>query len=253
MSHPGLVGRASVIATGQSREALFYGTPALHPARDFMPKPIYNRASCLLGEFVAIIEDVTERESVTPVNFVFGNQVWGVPTEAQASVKAHDPLHLLENLYRRAAEMHARHWCDRGLLKLGWLKGAQWFSGKGRGEWETSILRARQAWAHALKQPAALQFSAKLVSVVEASLSKASWSLLQAHLRNAPFTLCHGDFHSSNMFVRNIPTKGNADHGIIMFDWSEVRCGHSLHCHSRVCRLVPGSPLPIWPRSSSAM
>ena len=60
--------------------------------------------------------------------------------------------------------------------------------------------------------------------MIEASLQRASWAKLQEHLKTAPFTLCHGDFHASNMFLRvtNGDSANDSEPRIVMFDWSEV-------------------------------
>lgn len=56
-----------------------------------------------------------------------------------------------------------------------------------------------------------------MIGIMDRSFSESSWDLFQAHVRDKsiPFTLCHGDFHSSNMFV-------GQDGRPFLFDWSEV-------------------------------
>ncbi len=46
--------------------------------------------------------------------------------------------------------------------------------------------------------------SPRLVGIIDRSFAESSWAGLQAHVRDpaVPFTLCHGDFHAANMFLR---------------------------------------------------
>lgn len=124
-------------------------------------------------------------------------------------------------MYRQAAEMHAVHWCDKRLLQLSWLKGAAWFQGRGRDDWEAAINRARNDWKRVKTLHPSLELSAKLICVIDASLARASWKALQQHLSDpaVPFTLCHGDFHAANMFIKGNEAKAFE---ISQFDWSEV-------------------------------
>ena len=86
-----------------------------------------------------------------------------------------------------------------------------------------SSRQAASSWQLARKKQPSFDFSPKLVSVITASLQRASWSALQAHLHDpdVPFTLCHGDFNAANMFVSGGATP--AAMRITLFDWSEVR------------------------------
>ena len=71
---------------------MFYATPQLHVRASRIPAVIYSHASATLGEFVLLLEDITASVDVTPANFVFGNQVWGVP---QLKMH-HDPVDVLK-------------------------------------------------------------------------------------------------------------------------------------------------------------
>jgi hypothetical protein len=190
-----------------------------------LPVAYYAYGSGLLGEFALILEDVT-LSKVAPVNFVFGNQIWGIPKPLDPPL---DPLVVLEAMYLRAAEQHAKFWKNRTLLTLPWLKGANWYGGRGRAEWELTIERGRQAWETAKASATGAKFSLKLIAIIDQSFVRASWKNLQARLHNpaVPFTLCHGDFHAANMLVRtDIPPVTGTDPlgvDVVMFDWSE--CG----------------------------
>jgi hypothetical protein len=224
LSHAGFSGRKSTIISGQYREALFYNSPIAGRMHSSIPQAIYSHGSSFFGEFVIILEDVTVENNVTPVNFIFGNQIWGIPKPLAVDPK---PLVVLQAMYMRAAEQHASYWNSRALLDMPWLKCAAWFRGRGRASWELAMQRARVDWERAKTSSAREALSPKLIAIVDKSLAAASWERLQLQVHNKaqPFTACHGDFHAANMFLRhsNAYTQSDAQHvEIIMFDWSEV-------------------------------
>lgn len=98
---------------------------------------------------------------------------------------------------------------------------------------------AKFAWATAKKKLTAdpagdVRLSPKLAAIIDASFENTRWENVVAHLSNpaTPFTLCHGDFHAANMFLRAPPAPAEgytadtvvparpAD--VLMFDWSEI-------------------------------
>lgn len=112
MSFPGFAKRYVVLAGGQDREALFYGSPlAAKLPVDLAPACYYANASSLLGEFVILLQDAG---SFTPVNFVYGNQVWGVPRPLDPP---RDAVDVARSVFCRAAELHELFWQDPLLLK----------------------------------------------------------------------------------------------------------------------------------------
>ena len=200
--------RKSIISMGHRREALFYGS-VLSRSAEAIARVVHTHGSNLFGEFSLLVEDVTVTHKVTPVNFVFGNQIWGAPT-----VDA-DPVETLKKMYLTAADLHAAYWNDASIVKTTWLKCSDWYRGEGEALWTEAMDQSRARWQKALTKPIAASFSPKLVKIITDSLALASWPALQKQIRSAPFTLCHGDFHASNMFLRE-------DGAIVMFDWSEV-------------------------------
>lgn len=244
MSQPGIAKRIQVMGGGQYREALFYNSTVMQ-ARvplGLLPACYYASGSGMWGEYSLLLEDCGPE--ATPVNLVFGNQVWGVPKPV---IPARDPVEVLTSMFVRAADLHAVNWCNKDLLQTPWLKGASWYKAAGRLQWEVAMERARAAWATAKAkfgvcagaegiqvdaEEGDVRLSPRLVDIVERSLASASWKGLQAHLRDpaVPFTLCHGDFHAANMFLRPhtgnsgadgtvVPTPSSA---VVLFDWSEV-------------------------------
>eukprot|EP00042_Codosiga_hollandica_P047301 m.510898 g.510898 ORF g.510898 m.510898 type:complete len:311 (+) comp57422_c0_seq8:504-1436(+) len=223
LSHASPDGRRNTIVSGQYREAHFYNSRfATEMPSSLLPKAIYAYGSGFLGEFVVILEDVT-LQPVAPVNFVFGNQIWGIP---KALDPPQDPIVVLEAMFLAAADQHARTWRSPVLLEQSWLKGASWYRGQGREAWERAIARSRNSWEAAKLTPIAVKFSEKLVAVMDKSFQNASWEWVQRRLHDPaiPFALCHGDFHAANMFLRTgaDPIQTAADASLVMFDWSEV-------------------------------
>jgi hypothetical protein len=91
-----------------------------------------------------------------------------------------DSVLVMQATFTKAADMHARYWCDKTLISSplsSWLKGADWYNGNGRIRWELAIDAARKAWS-SVKQKAnaatpqmidekkAIKLSPKLVSIM---------------------------------------------------------------------------------------
>ena len=122
-------------------------------------------------------------------------------------------------------------------LPQSWLKGASWFGGSNREQWEVAIARGRDAWAgvkakYLTDPPGDVVLDPRLVKIIDESYARASWAELQRFLHDPanPWTLCHGDFHASNMFLRGGADREKDAAGCVetfpddvtLFDWSEV-------------------------------
>jgi hypothetical protein len=161
-SNGSLRGRHSVIANGGYREAWFY-TSRLAAGSMPTPRVFYSHASRLLGETLLLMEDVTAVTDAVGVNMVMGNQIWGgAPTP-------HDPVEVMERVFLTAADQHAKFWRDPTLLNEGWLKGADWFRGRGRAAWEagTDLARVGWEWAKARKD---VSYNPRLIAIVGTSV-----------------------------------------------------------------------------------
>lgn len=217
---------------GVIREAMYYNSKyAVQPMEmGRIPKTYYSHGSRWLGEMVVLMENLQEPNS-TPeiksvgVNQLMGNQIWGVAKDTLTTV---NKLELLKAMYFHAAEVHAQLWMDKSLLKESWMRNANWFHGGDRHYWEFSMEAARQGWEKIRTNTSALKYPEGFVEVLDASFANSSWEKLQEHLKTAPFTLTHGDFHASNMIVQlkeSALSKSSADElleGLKIFDWSEV-------------------------------
>ncbi|KAH7059419.1 hypothetical protein BKA57DRAFT_444803 [Linnemannia elongata] len=233
--------RLANIISGSSREVIFYGSDiakSLLPST-LLPKIYYTHGSIWLGEYVVVMEDIKKRraEELTQeasnscrkppvdVNFVFGNQIWGVPDSVdRASLPP--SADMLDQMFLTAAEMHAQHWNDQSLFKLDWLKSTGWYKGSNRAVWEWSLQAADVAWEKGKAMSASgkfdVKYSEKFVKIMDSAFKRASWERLQKRLQDKtlPFTLTHGDFHAANMILdRSSPTEAPS---ICMYDWSEV-------------------------------
>lgn len=219
MTRSGFSGRSFVIAAGSDREATFYASARFRNLAAHIPHVYYTYGSALLGEAVILLEDITTKPA-TPLNFVFGNQIWGAP-----EVKPpRDPVASLETVFVAAAKQHAAFWNEKSLLAEPWLRSADWFHNRGRKAWEATVQRVRSDWANAKRKAAdpknGWKFSDKLIQIIDQSLAHTSWEALQAHIKTMNFTLTHGDFHASNMFL--LRDESSEVDRPVMFDWSEV-------------------------------
>jgi hypothetical protein len=219
----GFGGRSSCMFQGTHREATFYNSARFRQLQVICPRVFYSYGSYIMGELVMLQEDVSVLNAV-PTNFVFGNQIWGVPAPVEPK---RDQVSTLETIFVITAKQHALFWNEKSLLNESWLKGADWYRNKGRENWEHSMATCLRRWqsakVKASKPDSGITLSDKLVSIIDKSFASSSWEKLQAHLKNSdkvPFTLCHGDYHAANMFlVRDKDTEVDRP---IMFDWSEV-------------------------------
>lgn len=224
-SQIGFSGRAKTMCQKSFRESWFYGSEQFRGLEVNYPRVFYSYGSSLFGEMVVLAEDVSVIPGATPTNFVFGNQIWGIPVEVKPKRDEVESLHVV---FTQAARMHSLFWNDPMLLKpeQSWLKHNRWYANQGREEWQVAFNVIWSCWkrgkATAQAKDSGLKFSEKLIAIMDKSFEISSWEKVQAQVQNKklPFTLTHGDFHASNMFlVRDSNT--NKDRAL-WFDWSEV-------------------------------
>eukprot|EP01094_Clydonella_sp_ATCC50884_P021169 TRINITY_DN4591_c0_g1_i1.p1 TRINITY_DN4591_c0_g1~~TRINITY_DN4591_c0_g1_i1.p1 ORF type:complete len:453 (-),score=139.11 TRINITY_DN4591_c0_g1_i1:63-1421(-) len=224
-------GYRNILATlvrGSGREADFLCSELVE--RCVAPHVYYARHSWLFGEFAVLMEDLSAggvRGTAVfgeQANALVGEQASGV---SRALPSRATPEAMLAGMFESAAALHARHWRDTSLLKRDWLKAAQWYRGRGRVSWELALRRSYHSWQcvkllHTGEEGEA-SLDERFVATVDASFARTSWRELQQHVqdRRIPFTLCHGDMHAANVFLRGPGTASLAD-SIRMVDWSEV-------------------------------
>jgi hypothetical protein len=113
MSRPGKANRRTLMAGGQTRESRFYDSNlAWQLPHGMVPVCYYAHFSPTLGESVMLLEDCT---GVAPLNFVFGNQIWGIPKPLDPP---RDALDTLKAVFQCAADQHATFWKSPDLLKM---------------------------------------------------------------------------------------------------------------------------------------
>ncbi|KAF9085729.1 hypothetical protein BGX23_009426 [Mortierella sp. AD031] len=233
--------RLGSIISGNAREVIFYGSDLakeLLPST-LLPKIYYTHGSIWLGEYVVVMEDIkkrraeelaqdqtnTSRKPPVDVNFVFGNQIWGLPDSIDPTTLPQS-IDMLDHMFLTAAEMHAQHWNDKRLLELDWLKTTGWYKGTNRVGWEWSVQAGHFGWEKGKAMSASgefeVKYSDKVVKVMDDAFKRASWDRLQKRLqdKSLPFTLTHGDFHAANTILDRSSATEPAS--ICMYDWSEV-------------------------------
>eukprot|EP00123_Amoebidium_parasiticum_P001068 comp12065_c0_seq1/m.6778 comp12065_c0_seq1/g.6778 ORF comp12065_c0_seq1/g.6778 comp12065_c0_seq1/m.6778 type:complete len:465 (-) comp12065_c0_seq1:632-2026(-) len=233
MSNDGRKNRNAVFNLGGHREAYFYNEVndgIFKELAPLVPHVLYANGSAILGEYSILMLDAlqeNEKTVSTGVNMFFGNQVWGIPSPVDPP---REPLPVLRAMYANAAKMHAMFWRDENLKKTSWLKTTPWYNGSGRGKWEAGVEYGRKCWVAAKEKvkgsDGKLVFSPEFVAIIDESFARADWGELQKHIQNpkTPFSLCHGDFHGSNMLMQNASTNDDSSlqQGLTIFDWSEV-------------------------------
>lgn len=218
--------RVTGISCEAFREAFFYRHFSNKLSGRFtLPRVFYAHASAFSGECNMLLEDLAPGVRTTPVNYLFGNQIWGMDPKMILHPRA--PAEMLRDMFVAAAELHAAFWCNFAVVKQHpWMKGAAWFHGARRGAWSLALKTARNSWeAEKLRIAAGngkLNWSPKLVSIIDKSYAASSWSTLQQFARTTVFTLTHGDFHAANMMYGNGMDVGqNQQPHLYLLDWSE--------------------------------
>ena len=207
-------GRKNVIVGCWWREAKFLTSDF---ARDDTVAPytqsvVAASGSALLGEFAILMRDVTKAPfECGGLNYLYGNQIWGHNGRKLSDAAI---LSTLERVWLAAAPMHAKFFNDRALLDHQWLRGAPWLIGEGRMRWELALDTTRRGWYAALPRLAGIGIEERFIALLTRSIEHSSFDEFQLHIRNAPFTLTHGDFHASNMMISATSLQ--------MLDWSEV-------------------------------
>lgn len=207
-------GRKNVIVGCWWREAKFLTSDLAldETVAPYTRSVVAASGSALLGEFAILMRDVTKAPfECGGLNYLYGNQIWGHNGRKLSDAAI---LNTLERVWLAAAPMHAKFFNDRALLDQQWLRGAPWLVGAGRLRWELSLDTTRRAWQTALPKLAAIGIEPRFIALMTRSIEQSSFDEFQLHIRNAPFTLTHGDFHASNMMISATSLQ--------MLDWSEV-------------------------------
>jgi len=164
---------------------------------------------------------VTTRKGVG-VNLLLGNQIWGLPEDF---IPPLTKVETLRKAFSMAAALHSKYWRSTELFKKPFLNNVTFYQGKERSRWEKGMQVLRERWELAKKTKVeGFEISEELRQIVDKSFQNTTWDKFQAHLKDekTPWTLCHGDFHGSNMFCCEGVDQDKDDLDFVMIDWSEV-------------------------------
>ncbi|KAL9645633.1 hypothetical protein ABK040_015848 [Willaertia magna] len=214
--------RTRVKQTRSFGEALFYASEfaSFESTKEIIPTIYFASHNEEKGEFVVLMEDL-KKDNYVGVNYVCGNQVWGMPT---FDFELPDKVKVLESLYKQIAKFHAKNFNDHSLLSSPWLKGVNLFKGVGQERYETSLKYYLNCWERTKQKiqegKTEVKYSQKLIDIIDKSFEISNWEAVQEYFQNETlkkgFTLIHGDFHGSNMYVDTNNLK------VILYDWSEA-------------------------------
>lgn len=213
---PTFEGHYASIMLGSYREAIFYDQ---FSSLSILPRSYYAHGSAITGEYIIIMEDLAPR--TTLVGHILGNQCWGavkVPDTIES------PLKVLETIFLETADFHAKFWRDRSLLKLKWLKAVDWIQGNNRAKWELGVKIMQQKWQIIMENVKAgktsIKYSQKVTEAMNTAKVNTSWQTFLSEFNisqpTTPFTICHGDFHPSNLLWEG------GKRPVYMVDWAEV-------------------------------
>lgn len=204
-----------------AREALFYRHFAKQ-LRELVPRAFYANGNLETGDQVVVLEDLSQ--TTVLCGQLLGNQCWG-KVETPITV---EPIVVLQTIFMRAADMHAKYFRDKSLFQHSWMKNMDWLQGDNRVAWEYAMQNMRDRWS-AIKSAVVAKTTAvvwppQLVKAVDEALSATSWNawhtILDLGDESVPWTLTHGDFHANNVLWRT-----DVDRGFYLIDWPEIGIG----------------------------
>ena len=217
------------IMLGTPREAFFsreYGQNNRDPVLNVMPRVIYANGSWWSGEYVTVMEDLSIKRAFHG-GVMLGNQCFGdVPVPENIK---QDPLFVVETIFMQAANIHARYWRDEGLLKFNWMKNVAWLQGRERSSWEMAMINMRYKFNKVLRAikrgNTQVPWSDHMISTINNAFDNTNWHTFRANMNlsdpTTAFTLCHGDFHASNVLWCPA-SETNPKPRPYLIDWSEV-------------------------------
>jgi hypothetical protein len=207
---------------GQPRECLFYQ----HLASDLnvpTPKVYFAYGNMETGEKIILLEDLSDCIQSGYYFGLFSPHNWGKDLEFITGNAHASTIEIAGKAFDLAARLHAKHWKNNQLVSFPWLRGINWFTGNGEASWMASqnmVINAWSAVSDKIKSDTyAVKWNPDLCLLINASLSKISYSAYVAHVSSHPFTLVHGDYHPANMMFK--PTTRE----LIVLDWEQVGVG----------------------------
>jgi thiamine kinase-like enzyme len=223
-SRPSMLNFIVSAFTGSLREALFYQFMDSDDTLGVMPTIYYSQAVTETGEYVIVMEDLSG--TTVPGGHLFGNQCWG-KVELPSDVEQ-NPVKILEVLFKHAAQMHAKYWRDKKLLKHSWLRNVDYLNGSDKDKWEFSMYQIQEKWENLMSivknNQTTVKWSDKLINEMNFALRRTNWKAYQKTFNikkpKTAFTLCHGDFHAGNVLWSN--DQQHCKTPFYLVDWAEV-------------------------------
>lgn len=124
------------LKTKNYREAQFYNYSKKFSISNSLPEIFYSYYNRLTGQSLILMQCF--KENSFNLNYVFGNQIWGVSENFLVLKK--DVFKDLDNgliqfeylkrVYMKSAELHSEFWNDPKLFNFKWLKACDWIQGK---------------------------------------------------------------------------------------------------------------------------
>jgi hypothetical protein len=110
------------------------------------------------------------------------------------------------------------------------LRCRDWARGERQDTWEASMAFARDGWVNGREAgvAAGVKMDSLVSDVVSASFAKTNWEAFQDELKTIPLALVHGDFHPSNIVLRQPPQPYEAEPEsvkVLLVDWEVVGVG----------------------------
>ncbi|CAE8600265.1 unnamed protein product [Polarella glacialis] len=222
------------IQLGLPREATFYNELAPRLGK-VVPRAWYAHGDLLTGEKVILMENIA---SMVPAGVFFGPgnpNNWGLDLPQLSSEAGSPPAEqVAKQAFLCYAQLHAEFWQSEQLLQLSWLRGADWYQGRGQDSWQAAQQMAADSWseiraenskAPADQAPEALQWDPHLVACLEVSFGKVSWQQFQSDIRAIHWTLVQGDCHPGNALWPGQESSSGEEMKLIDFEMVGIGSG----------------------------
>jgi thiamine kinase-like enzyme len=228
---------------GLAREGIFFNNVASfgETFQGDLPKVYFSSGNMETGIRTMLMEDLSE--TAVQAGLFFGN--WsplntGKDLEALCSgFEEHgDMKQILQKILKSAAELvgriHGSNWNKASLLEKPWLKNVKFYTGEGEHAYTATMQSLTKTWESTKEKMnlSDVNWSPRLVEVVDASIAKADWNNFRAKIEGMPYTLLHGDFHPANVMVSKIDLKLTLlDFEVVGIDIGAVDVGQFMISH----------------------
>jgi hypothetical protein len=230
-----------------AREGEFYSA-FNHSLQSILSEVVFSYGDMTTGAKLLIMEDLSD---AVQSGYFFGPGSplnWGKDLiQEQKSLHRHVTLEMvLEHSMMLNAKLNGLNWMKKSLLdpKYSFLRGQDWLLGQGETLWQGMHANSKHAWevTKATRIPDSnygVKWSHYMIALIDASISKISWTHFQERLQTSPWCLVHGDFHPANMMWKPDPheaagaevvntTPGHGrhhTHNLMLLDWELVGLG----------------------------